>query len=112
MTVPHKRLIKVVEELRLSHLEEAEFGKYFIDVYLPEFHIGLEADGPHHLQKADAIRDSNLMEAYGLPLLHIHHIDLGTVGKREMVKERIIEFIEIWHPTIKQRINKRSAIPD
>lgn len=110
LTTPHKRLIRIVNELELEHREEEQFGKYFIDVYLPEFHIGLEADGPRHLRNYDNKRDKELMKEHFLPVMRIKDVEMGTSSKRENVKTDIISFIEKWAETSRERLYQRQSL--
>jgi len=106
MTKPHVKIIRMVRELKLSYKVEEPFGKYWIDVYLPEFHIGIEADGPYHFRKRDEKRDKFLFDEYALPVLRIGHKEMGNIKSDREVKHRIIEFIEQWVMDLDERLDQ------
>ena len=45
---------------------EIPFGKYVVDIYLPEVHLALEADGEQHGYKRDAERDAYFYAVWGV----------------------------------------------
>ena len=67
----HRELIRLLENSGLCIIEEQEFPPYTVDIYLPDVHLGVEVDGPHHELKRDARRDEQLLNDYLLPVLHV-----------------------------------------
>lgn len=94
LTRIHKRLIQVVKEMGLKFTIEQEMPPYWIDVYLTEFHIGLEADGPYHRHSKDSKRDEYLLEQYNLPILRIKENMLKSAKRYSEVKQLISTFID------------------
>lgn len=94
LSIAHRRVLDIIARLHIPHSKEhREFPPYQLDIYLPEWHLCIEVDGPYHTPKADQKRDAALLEQ-GIPTLRIPHRDVGTAERREAVKECIIDFIE------------------
>lgn len=78
---------KILQNL-LSDYEEIipfkKFGKYQVDVYVPELHVAFEADGEHwHEDKErDARRDAYLLEEFDLPVIRLTGKELHEIGKQ------------------------------
>ena len=90
----HLRLHKILEEMGFQVLDEALFGRYSLDCYVPEIHIGFEADGKHwHSKKHDSERDEWLFEKFSLPICRLKDSILIPISKESLVKEMIQEFI-------------------
>jgi len=81
----HKTSIEKQVEDVLIHDNETYFyqysvGKYYVDFYLPERNLIIEADGGywHQNQDKDIQRDKNIMKKIpGVKILHIHFYDEG-----------------------------------
>jgi hypothetical protein len=69
---------------------EQIFGRFCVDIYIPEIHAAVEIDGDSHYQKKDNKRDEWLKENYKLE--HILHVDFG-ISKRDF-KMIFLEWIE------------------
>lgn len=65
-------------------MEEYSVGKRSIDIYLSELNLGVEVDGPQHNRVKDELRDAEIWEHHGIPILRI------KVGTR---KEEALEAI-------------------
>jgi very-short-patch-repair endonuclease len=65
-----------------SVIIEAPFGRYRVDIYLPPpYHLGIEVDGVYwHRNRDSRLRDDYLLEAFGLPIVHLSEADLKTAG--------------------------------
>lgn len=72
--------------------------KYYVDIYLPEHHVGIEYDGHRHTLKweKDLARQADIEQA-GLPLLRFNIKDVGEAKKnprrllrqvRKFIRER------------------------
>lgn len=98
---PHRRVEKILDELNLNYESERYFAPYTVDIYLPEWHLAIEVDGPFHSKEKDIVRDEWLKERYGII---VHRIDVKkpwiTSGN---TKENIIKFIEEFSPTFYER---------
>lgn len=68
-TRPHRKLEEVLSLEGISFISEMSFPPYQVDVYLPEWHVGIEIDGPWHKKKHDRVRDEYLKVYYGLPII-------------------------------------------
>jgi very-short-patch-repair endonuclease len=90
-TKPHRRVEKCLDEMSISYMSEREFPPYTLDVYLPEWHLAIEIDGPYHNQKHDATRDRWLLEWHGIHTLRLNATKWKSTAK---VKATILAFIE------------------
>jgi len=70
-SAPHRRVERILDQMQISYESEVAFHPFSIDIYLGEFHAGLEIDGPSHSPKKDAARDARLLNEYFLPIMHI-----------------------------------------
>lgn len=64
----------MLDDLRVSYISECEdFPPYQLDLYLPEWHLCVEVDGPTHgrYSAKDRERDDVLKERYGIITLRI-----------------------------------------
>lgn len=102
---PHRRVESWLNERYISYMSEEPFPPYRVDIYLPEWRLAIEVDGPYHSAKHDEKRDAFLQERYGLLVLR-----LSYQIKKEAGMASIIEFIEAnaesadirktkWHQT-------------
>ena len=96
---PHRRVEKILDKMSISYESEVEFKPFSVDIYLGEFHAGLEIDGPQHSAAKDATRDARLLEQYFLPIMHIPSEGLSV----EDIKKSVITFIELIGPTAETR---------
>lgn len=84
-----RRIEDVLSRMNIQFEFEKPFPPYVADIYLPEWHLIIEIDGPQHFAKADATRDARLKEHYNVVVLHLKHdILIGTA------RDEIIGFIE------------------
>jgi len=88
---PHRRIESLLEEININFESEKYFLPYTVDIYLPEWHLAIEADGPYHSKNKDKVRDGWLNERYGLLLLRV---DVKVWRSKKYLQDRIIEFIE------------------
>ena len=93
LTVPHLQLISALEHLDVEIVIEGEFPPYWVDCYLPDYHVAFEADGPSHSQIKDKNRDDVLMINYALPVFRISSEDLDK-GKQYIYEVLILELLE------------------
>ena len=90
LTDIHRKVSKRIERLGISVGDEVPFPPYTVDIYLDEYHVAVEVDGPHHREKKDRARDASLWDRYRLYVLHI---PTGEAKKASHVKKIVLEFI-------------------
>lgn len=88
---PHRRIETCLDEEGINYKSEEYFSPYTLDVYLPEWHIGIEVDGPFHSATKDKVRDRYLEEMYGLVILRIN---MKYWNPKNSIKNKIRQFIE------------------
>lgn len=98
MTTPivsdvHMKVIKILEKINLGVLEEVPFPPFCADLYLQDYHVIIEVDGPQHSKKQDKKRDDYLLQEYNLPTLRIKIKDLED---RTRLIHKIYEFLYEW----------------
>lgn len=84
---PARRVERLLDLMMVSYEPEMPFHPYHIDIYLTEWHIGVEIDGPFHNKTADKRRDAELLERYGLPILRL------DMAKSYMTQPEIMDAI-------------------
>ena len=110
LTQAHKRIVQLVQKGMEQDVDvEEPIGRFRIDIYLPEYHIGIEVDGPTHSPRKDEERDGELWADYGLPILRLpHNVTLQAAN------DVIEAFITGHYATIEARKNlwlqKRSSL--
>ena len=72
---------------------EEDFPPYVVDVYIPDLHLGIELDGPHHFRKRDAIRDENLLSEYSLEIWRFNNAEIVRNYKSIFI-DNIIKFAQ------------------
>lgn len=92
----HRKIEKILDDLGINYISEKEFYPYAIDMYLPEWHIGIEADGPLHNKAKDKIRDDKILSDYGVVLLRIPIKGFSVNGAKKDIISFIIEHSETW----------------
>ncbi len=75
------RLWKFLVEAGYAIELEKQFGRYRVDVYLPDYHLAFEADGSYHHSRPgrpeyDSRRDALLLKIFGLPVVRIEEREL------------------------------------
>lgn len=70
---PHRRLERWLAAEGITFESEREFPPYRVDIYLTEWHLAIEVDGPYHLVKRDRLRAKQLEEMYQMPTLRLNH---------------------------------------
>lgn len=86
LSAPHVRLVELMKRSYYTVLSEVDFGPYKVDIYLPEHHLAIEVDGPHHGVKREERRDSFLRSEFFLPILRIRTDDV----------DQSLEIIDDW----------------
>lgn len=82
----HARTRKMLDKLHFAYEEEWSVHPYFLDFYLTEFKIGVEADSAYwHVAKNDVERDAAILTTYQIPILRctlktkLHELELMVV---------------------------------
>ena len=93
---------QIIEDLGLDYVSECEdFPPYQLDIYIPEWHLDIEVDGPNHTPKHDAERTALLQSRYGIESLHITMKEMAL--GRAVVDERLLSFFESYADTADER---------
>jgi very-short-patch-repair endonuclease len=90
-TRPHRRVEQCLDDMGISYMSEYDFPPYRVDVYLPEWHLGVEIDGPYHNKKRDNVRDLWLFQWLGLKMLRIDAVKWKSKDKLKLI---LLKFIE------------------
>lgn len=91
----------MLDDMDINYVSEQSFHPYTVDIYLPEWHLALEIDGPFHVAQCDRHRDKYLWNYYGLPIIRFNIVN--HLIKREELERKVTEFIEKHEPTVKVR---------
>jgi len=109
LTDIHRKVVRRLERINIPCMVEVDFPPYKIDIYIPDAHIGVEVDGPHHSEKKDKKRDKYLMDTYNLPIIRL---TMGQAKKAHSVKEIVQEKHDRWIWSAKDRFEeKKEAMP-
>lgn len=103
LSAAHKEVIKLLENWGIELIEEVDFPPYRVDCFLPNVHVAIEVDGPHHSKKADEKRNKKLLEDYFLPTFRINVKD---VRKSERWSREFWAFLEEHIKTADSRKEK------
>ena len=82
-----------IKEAGFGTTLEEDFPPYVVDVYIPDLHLGIELDGPHHFRKQDAIRDENLLSEYNLEIWRFNNTEIVRNYKSIFI-DNIIKFAQ------------------
>ena len=103
LTVPHLQLIGALQGAGFDVEVETSFPPKWVDCYLPEYHVAVEADGPYHTRQKDMDRDAFLMVRYALPVLHVTAEELSRTPL-EIIRSILIELLsKSWGNTLVER---------
>ena len=67
----HREVSAWLEASGFGLQDEVDLPPYRVDIYLPDFHAAVEADGPTHGRTMDGRRDAYLKATYFLPVFHV-----------------------------------------
>lgn len=105
----HRKVIKRLERINLKVMVEIDFPPYKVDIYIPDAHMAVEVDGPHHSETKDKKRDKYLMDTYNLPVIRL---SIGQAHKAHIVKEVVQEAHDKWLWSADTRFKeKKEAMP-
>lgn len=109
LTDIHRKVVRRLERINISCMVEVDFPPYRIDIYIPDAHIGIEVDGPHHNKKKDKNRDKYLLDTYNLPIIRL---SMGQAKKAHQSKEIVQEAYDKWLFSSETRFEeKKEAMP-
>jgi len=94
-------MIGIIQEMGLQVVAEYPVGPYKLDCYLPEYHVGIEADGPSHLKSRDRRRSNAIMDKYAIPVLHL--ADVIIYQQPDYVRQIILEFAQDFEGSTAER---------
>lgn len=98
LTQGHRTVHALLTDARILVEDEKEVGIYTLDMYLPEWHLAVEFDGPLHdkpkQRKHDERRTAWLWDQYLLPVLRFKQEDIATKVAREGVAVAVLSFID------------------
>jgi very-short-patch-repair endonuclease len=90
----HRALHDAIVAVGFDVEDEHAVGRYSIDCYVREAHLGFEFDGPKHgwrsAKKRDSERDLWIRENGGIPIMRVTDRD---VSRRSELAGRIRQFI-------------------
>lgn len=88
---PHRRVEQILDKMGVSYLSEYPFPPYVVDIYLPEWRLAIEVDGPLHSKTKDVVRDGYLAAWYRVPTLRI---SAKIWQNTKTIESKILTFIE------------------
>lgn len=101
---PQAAFEKILSTLHISFMaEHQEFPPYELDVYLPEWHLCIEIDGPQHGPKRDGKRDDYLRDEYGIPTLRLKAEMMESQESRQRAQLKFLQFVEQWAESTAER---------
>lgn len=87
----HRKVERWLAQMGLAFESEVAFEPYRVDIYLPEWHLAIEVDGPYHHQKHDKARDGYLRDNYGLEILQANFRELGREHSKDVIRKFIVQ---------------------
>lgn len=106
-TALHRKVRDIIKQCGYQYDEEYKVPgtNYSLDFYLPEAHLGVEADGPYHREKDDRKRDEKIFEASGIKVVRF---DYRFVAKHDNFRlKQLLDFeVDLYIVTKDERIAK------
>ncbi len=90
----HVEVIDMLERMGVGLMYETPFPPYVADIYVPDAHAVIEADGPDHSDSHDRKRDHVLSSTYQLWIYRVRHNDWRSAGGRDRIRRRLWSFIQ------------------
>lgn len=100
LSKPHRDLVTILQENYYTVLSEFEVYPNKLDIYLPDYHVGIEVDGPQHGVKREQRRDEFILKTYGIPILRVK----VSVVKDSETLLKIAEFCEEQQYSLRERL--------
>lgn len=88
---PHRRIEKILDNMGIAYMSEYPIPPYTIDIFLTEWKLAVEVDGPLHNKRKDATRDRWLLEYHNTPTLRIN---AKIWQSNQSIKTKLLSFIE------------------
>lgn len=87
LSKPHRKFLDMLEEAGFACSNEHSIPPYYsLDIYLKDYHVAVEIDGPHHSRPRDAKRDRIMLEVWGIPTFR--------VSIKSLTAEKVLEVYE------------------
>ncbi len=103
-TLPHRQLHDLLVDLGFDVEDEYAVGRFSLDCYVAELHLGFEADGRMWhggvQRRRDEARDREIETTYGIPVLRMKDYMLNRSVEAEA---RLDQFIDEHADTSEQR---------
>lgn len=114
LTGPHRLLRALLRTMGFNTLDEYPVGKYRLDCYVQDLHMGFECDGKRihagtRKQQKDHNRDEWIFENAGIPILRIQS-DALQFTLWDKLTPQILEFMEEYGDDIEERREKSASI--
>jgi len=102
----HRELTRLLQNWGLELMDEVPFPPFQVDIYVPQAHVAIEADGPQHNRRADERRDEKLFELYDLPVIHVTD---EAIAEQASLRYALLAHIGIYMQTAEQRLTRCKA---
>lgn len=99
----HRELIRLLQNWGIELMEEVSFPPYQVDIYVPEAHAAIEADGPQHNRRESMRRDVRLYDTYDLPVIHVLS---ELVTNQDALRSSLLAYLGVYAQTAKQRLER------
>lgn len=103
-TGPHRQLAGILSDMGLSPWNEFPVGKYFLDIFIEEYWVAFEYDGPTHsglaARRRDEARDAEIMRVAGIPVLRVND---ALLSSRDELEASVTRFIDSHVDTLEER---------
>lgn len=109
LTRPHRIALRVVESLGLTWEDEKQFGRFNIDIYIPDLKLAVEVDGNfwHQLPgvpEKDARRDRELFVKHGIVTVRFWESDIyENHHKMEKKLKKVVSNIDKLRQKFKEK---------
>lgn len=100
LSKPHREFISILLQNYYSVSSEFKIEPYTLDIYLSEFHVGVEVDGPAHSKPRDIKRDAFIWDNYAIP---IFRVKVKDIHDPEVLVE-LAEFCEEYSFSLAERL--------
>ncbi len=108
LTAGHRQLHRLLaDHFGLEVEDEWPAGRFWIDCYSSEIHMGFEFDGEDFhasvgQRRRDAERDAEILEEHGVPIFRVTAEDLKVRSRADLI-QRIETFMDQYGDDIRDR---------